>query len=146
MKRLTGNEKGLFYYLSAPKIMNYTTKRGQEEYLSKLRSAVIDKLGQLEDLMESYRIEDQGRLEDLISAGLIYESISKDFGIGLDILFKALKDGVWYIDEDGMIKFARVVLHSQFELELMIPYRYLSFCLIIKSYGKNWALTKEELE
>lgn len=100
----------------------------------------------LEDLMESYRIENQGRLEDLISAGLVYESISKDFGIGLDILFKALKDGVWYIDEDGTIKFAEVVLHSQFELELMIPYRYSSFYLIIKSYGKTWAITKEELE
>ena len=119
------------------------------------KNAETQKLGQLEDLMKSYKIEDRGRLEDLISAGLIYESVSKDIGIGLDILFKALKDGIWvkFAGEKPYHVKAPISLKGidrageVFHFTLCYPISYNTIQeLLLKDYGKTWALTEEELE
>lgn len=117
----------------------------------KFAGEAIVKLGQLEDLMESYKIEDQGRLEDLISAGLVYERISKDIGIGLDILFKALKNGVYCKDEYGgeekeFHDVRGIEENGLSVISNICKYPECDWTEYFKDYGKTWALTKGELE
>ena len=104
-----------FDYLS-PSIEYFNDKNGK----TAIKGNAIDKLGQLED------IEDE-------------------LGIGLSILFKALKDGIWVKTKNGISKHHTIHLHKWQQLKLCLfyhPYSHLS----IKDYGKTWALTKEELE
>ena len=88
-----------------------------------------------------------GRLED----------IEEELGIPLEVLFKALKDGIWFKNKNGklrnvdkihlnsllfwMEKFAVDCLPEE-EIEEGFNYIHLHF----KDYGKTWSLTKEELE
>ena len=128
-KRLTENEKG-FYSLVAPELMNFITKRGQEEYLSKLRSAVIDKLGQLED----------------------FEEKLGNFGIPLSIPLKALFDGIYVVNEEGEIEWEPVAAIDQTMVILGFlgtvenGVRKGTYGYGYEDYGISWALTKEELE
>ena len=87
-----------------------------------------------------------------------YRKIGEELGIDLISLFKALKDGIWtnqeqwYGDEkQGKIRFFQVrllleenaigcIYNSMWKGEEVIRTLY------FKDYGKNWALTKEELE
>ena len=119
-KRLTENEKGS-YSLVAPEIMNFITRRGQEEYLSKLRSAVIDKLGKLEDLEEA-------------------------LGIDLVTLFEALKQGrIWIKKKDQIISSCNYGLCLP-GIGYYLICKDNGYWLPVKDYGRTWALTKEELE
>lgn len=79
---------------------------------------IINKLGQLEDIEE-------------------------ELGIDLITLFKALKDGLYYRDEDyGIIKNRCTVgIDTQFIFE-----EETNLILKIKDYGKTWSLAKKELE
>lgn len=93
----------------------------------------IDKLGQIEDNEE-------------------------ELGISLDILFKALKNGVYYDSGNKIIKFHRGhgleyinfnVGNKRINLMYINPYgneHYCEMALDLSDYGKTWALTKEELE
>lgn len=78
---------------------------------------------------------------------LKYEAIEQEIGIPLEVLFKALKDGV-YIKE-RYIKpndFGLIYNNEYGWLFSIKTYMYDSLYIIIKDYGKTWALTREELE
>ena len=127
-KRLTKNEKG-FYSLVAPELTNFITRSGQEEYLSKLRSAVIDKLGPLED----------------------FEEKLGNFGISLLIPLKALFDGIYVINEKGEIEWKPVVAIDRNMVVLDFigtvenGVRKGKYGYGYENYGISWALTEEEL-
>ena len=92
-------------------------------------------------------IQKLGKLEDL----------EQELGIPLEVLFKALKEGIWFKNKNGklrnvdkihlnsllfwMDKFAVDCLPEE-EIEEGFNYIQLHF----KDYGKTWALTREELE
>ena len=87
----------------------------------------------------------------------IYDELTQELGIPLEVLFKALKDGIWFKNKNGKLrnvdkihlnsllfwmgKFAVDCLPEE-EIEEGFNYIQLHF----KDYGKTWSLTKEELE
>lgn len=94
-----------------------------EEDTSAFTKKIIDKLGKLEDIEEN-------------------------IGISLEILFKAMENGIYYVSRTSQkeILFAKSVI-TNFE-----KYKG-NYCLYIgneiaiyfKDYGKTWALTKNEI-
>ena len=92
------------------------------------------------------------------------EDIEQELGIPLEVLFKALKDGIytnWKLDVDkelkGLFKFNCLKLRyadyeKLFYLEdIYHPYGDrncgdIGIYVFLKDYGKTWALTRDELE
>ena len=82
------------------------------------------------------------------------EDIEEDLGIDLVTLFKALKKGIWFKRDDGLIVTRTITYIGRFGLTYIgdslgnddgdYPnvFNYYPY----KDYGKTWALTKEELE
>lgn len=125
---------------------------------------ILQKLGQLEDLMEKYNIK---TLEQVESAFIGFVSdyteegrnhigellkLEDELGIDLVTLFKALKNGIWVkfypLDyyEKETIKFAgKFYFGATFDFDKPI-FRFYQREYKLKDYGKTWALTKEELE
>lgn len=74
-----------------------------------------------------------GRLED----------IEDELGVSLVTLFNGLKHGIYYRDNNGVIRFVNKLRLNYMNATLLIDrhtYRYTI------DYGVTWALTKEELE
>lgn len=79
------------------------------------------------------------------------EDIEQELGIPLEVLFKALKEGVWMKSlnyKDKTISYHKqCVLNHQFkEWILWIGEYENTFMRELKDYGKTWALNSEELE
>lgn len=83
------------------------------------------------------------------------EDIEEELGIPLEVLFKALKDGVYAKFEEGKILKADIKLyyscHNEFKIRVVCleigqyEVEWEDY-LFVKNYGKTWALTMEELE
>ena len=131
---------------------------------------IVDKLGQLEDILEKYEIDDLNVLDQVLENqrflsnrdystlpredfdGLFerlnqYEDIEEELGIDLITLFKALKNGIWIYDTNGIEMFT-----GHFQNGLVFNYcsypsiQYVDRLFYLKDYGKTWALTMEELK
>ena len=84
------------------------------------------------------------------------EDLEEELGIPLEVLFKALKNGVYAKFEEGKILETNIKLYYSCDNEFKIRVvcleigQYEDFewedYLFVKNYGKTWALTKEELE
>lgn len=79
-------------------------------------------------------------------------NIEEEIGIDLTVLFSALKNGVWYFDEQGQLLHDYVWLVNNY-INAGVPDK-LSFSfktflsgkiLLFAGYGKEWALTEERL-
>ena len=74
------------------------------------------------------------------------EDVEEELGIDLITFFKALKNGVWIYDTNGIKMFT-----GHFQNGLVFNYcsqpsiQYGDRLFYINDYGKTWALTKEEL-
>lgn len=80
---------------------------------------------------------------------LKYEAIEQEIGIPLEVLFKALKDGVYrfyeeFEDEPPYIYYAQIDVVCCEEDKLLFVCG--NDIYYLKDYGKTWALTREELE
>lgn len=78
------------------------------------------------------------------------EDIEQELGIPLEVLFKALKDGIYRLyeefeDEPPYIYFSMVELGYDENKEEYYLLRSGWDMYFLKDYGKAWALTKEEL-
>lgn len=85
--------------------------------------------------------KDLDRLEE-------YRKIEKEFGIDLITLFKALI-GIWVKSTNGDVYYVGspyLCFSENEKRELEFQFRVGDTWYKIKDYGKNWALTKEELE
>ena len=120
----------------------------------------IDKLGQLEDLMDKYNFSSVEQMDEYIRLCNEYlashGAIEKELGIDIITLFKALKNGYYYKSIKGKILFSQNsgLVPYQNELELDHKFKLLSEAILkpkncifvcVRDYGKTWALTKEEL-
>ena len=74
------------------------------------------------------------------------EDIEEELGIDLTTLFKALKNGIYYIDEHIQIKIIFSDDNRLYITNNAIMVYATKTWLEFKDYGKTWALTKEELE
>lgn len=104
--------------------------------------------------MISYRLKDEElstKLDSIHKLGQL-EDIEKEIGIDLTVLFSALKNGVWYFDEQGQLVHDYVWLVNNY-INAGVPDK-LSFSfktflsgkiLLFAGYGKEWALTEERL-
>ena len=74
------------------------------------------------------------------------EDIEEELGISLEVLFKALKDGIYYDYDGDIIDFSYATLfNDEDDCEWYLTTDSATF-VELKNYGKTWALTKEELE
>ena len=78
-------------------------------------------------------------------------NIEEELDIDLTILFNALKNGVYYFDEQGQLIYSNVWLtdnhvstgvHDKLSYSFKTPYHE---TLLFEDYGKTWALSEEEL-
>ena len=78
-------------------------------------------------------------------------NIEEEIGIDLTVLFEALKNGVYYFDEEGQLIYSYVWLtdnhvttgvHDKLSYSFKTPYHE---TLLFEDYGKTWALSEEEL-
>lgn len=122
-------------------------------YLNEPIKSIVTKLGQLEDILEKYNLDNANDLDIEIRANrdkvYKYESIGKKLGIDLITLFKAYKNGFYVKGEEGKqyISFECSTNSIAFKFKEMFygnkwSYEYVK----LYDYGKTWALTREELE
>lgn len=81
------------------------------------------------------------------------EDIEEELGIELEVLFSALKNGIYYFASDGQLTHDYVWLeddHVCTGQQNKLSFSFLTYStrqtLLFENYGKTWALTKEELE
>ena len=78
-------------------------------------------------------------------------NIEEELGIDLTILFNALKNGVYYFDEQGQLIYSNVWLtdnHVSTGVHDKLSYSFKTpdhETLLFEDYGKTWALSEEEL-
>ena len=129
----------------------------------KYAGQAIIKLGQLEDLLDKYKISDINELDLILNAyfsavskitpKLMHDlkelkDIEEELGIDLVTLLKALKNGIYVRNKDNYIEYYNNVNIGLIGIEI-ICVDFLS-CKIEQvckydMYGKTWALTREEL-
>lgn len=80
------------------------------------------------------------------------ENIEEEICIDLTVLFKALKNGVYYFDEQGQLIHDYVWLVDNYvavgtpdKLSLSFKTSHSGQILLFEDYGKTWALYKQEL-
>lgn len=111
-----------------------------------------------ERLNKSLALEDIEVVIDFINK---YLKIEEELGTSLDILFKAMKDGFYYIENgtheikfsgnykelDNSHSLANYIWVNNGNFEFLIRQPHFGLTQRdFKDYGKTWALTKEELE
>ena len=79
-------------------------------------------------------------------------NIEKEIGIDLTVVFSALKNGVWYFDEQGQLLHDYVWLVNNYVgtgVPDKLSFSFKTFLsgkiLLFAGYGKEWALTEERL-
>lgn len=80
------------------------------------------------------------------------ENVEEEIGIDLTVLFKALKNGVYYFNEQGQLIHDYVWLVNDYVAEGVPDKLSFSFktyhsrqVLLFEDYGKTWALYKQQL-
>lgn len=80
------------------------------------------------------------------------ENVEEEIGIDLTVLFTALKNGVYYFDEQGQLIHDYVWLVNDYIAEGVpdkLSFSFQTFhsrqVLLFKDYGKTWALYKQQL-
>ena len=108
-----------------------------------------DKKGNL-TRVDYIEIKNKGLAEEKLC---LLEDIEDEIGIDLTILFKAMKNGVYYFNGQGQLIHDYVWLINNYistGVPDKISFSFMTFSekliLVFKDYGKTWALTKEELE
>ena len=79
-------------------------------------------------------------------------NIEEEIGIDLTVVFSALKNGVWYFDEQGQLLHDYVWLVNNYVgtgVPNKLSFSFKTFLsgkiLLFAGYGKEWALTEERL-
>ena len=79
-------------------------------------------------------------------------NIEEEIGLDLTIIFSALKNGVWYFDEQGQLLHDYVWLVNNYVgtgVPDKLSFSFKTFLsgkiLLFAGYGKEWALTEERL-
>ena len=79
-------------------------------------------------------------------------NIEREIGIDLTVVFSALKNGVWYFDEQGQLLHDYVWLVNNYVAAGVpdkLSFSFKTFLsgkiLLFAGYGKEWALTEERL-
>ena len=73
----------------------------------------VNKLGKIEDLLNSYNVKDLDELGKLLEMATTYEELSKQIGCQLEILFKLAKQRFFYYEENK-----ELYLINCFDIEL----------------------------
>ena len=79
-------------------------------------------------------------------------NIEEEIGLDLTVVFSALKNGVWYFDEQGQLVHDYVWLVNNYVAAGVpdkLSFSFKTFLsgkiLLFAGYGKEWALTEERL-
>ena len=92
----------------------------------------------------TYRISNAEKESKALTKLGQLEDIEEELGIDLNTLFKALKNGVYMLTKHFNIVYCKCpkIVHYKNGWRLLVHGANLS----LTTYGKTWALTKEELE
>ena len=104
-----------------------------------------------DESMFPYKLKDEElstELDSLHKLGQL-EDIEEEIGIDLITLFKALKNGIYWKDDNGKfyyfnLKDSVLDFNEKMIVDNPIDDVY-GETFLLKEYGKTWALTKEEL-
>ena len=104
-----------------------------------------------DESMFPYKLKDKElstELDSLHKLGQL-EDIEEEIGIELITLFKALKNGIYWKDDNGKfyyfnLKGSVLDFNEKMIVDNPIDDVY-GEIFLLKEYGKTWALTKEEL-
>lgn len=149
---------------------------GEYDYVDELDNLdpIVNKLGQLEDVLEKYDMDNIKKLSVHLELLRELTNIKNELGIDLVTLFKANKNGFYY-KKDNKIEFCRWCIRVNDKLVETLPcyavkettlqscyygdveelkpvedahYWSWKTCVSVslKDYGKTWALTEEELK
>ena len=104
--------------------------------------------------MIPYRLKDEElstKLDSIHKLGEL-EDIEEELGIELEVIFSALKNGVYYFDEQGQLIHEYVWLVNHYVTAGVPEKIYFSFktflenqTLLFADYGKTWAVNKKVL-
>jgi hypothetical protein len=92
-------------------------------------------------------------LQELVDKETKYQSLEEELGIDLITLFKALKDGIYFVENDFETNNKEVNFTKRPRLYYSDDFKCLCFEMLLgvwrvklKDYGKTWALSRYELE
>ena len=128
-------------YRYTKKSTDYKYKRNPNESFDDC----LEKLGQLEDVLEKYDMDNIKKLSVHLELLREFTNIKNELGIDLLILFKVLRSGIHIID-DGYPYNDRVDLIYSSGNPCGFKGKVSDHCVFFKDYGKTWSLTKEELK
>lgn len=104
--------------------------------------------------MIPYRLKDEElstKLDSIHKLGEL-EDIEEELSIELDVIFSALKHGVYYFDEQGQLIHDYVYLTSNFMdvgVHEKLSFSFLTYStrqtLLFEDYGKTWSVNKKVL-
>ena len=102
--------------------------------------------------MIPYRLKDEElstKLDSIHKLGEL-EDIEEELGIELEVIFSALKNGVYYLTPDGQLTHEYVWLVNHYVTAGVPEKIYFSFktflenkTLLFADYGKTWAVNKK---
>ena len=106
---------------------------------------IIDKLGQLEDILEEYDMDNLVKLRFHLDLLRELTELKNELGIDLITLFRAFSC-IWYKKGNELKMSCHIALidWTIYVLEESMTIGE-GVSLQLKDYGKTWALTKEEL-
>ena len=104
--------------------------------------------------MIPYRLKDEElstKLDSIHKLGIL-EDIEEELGIELEVIFSALKNGVYYFNEQGQLIHDYVWLINNY-VSVGVPdkisFSFITFSerliLLFEDYGKTWSVNKKVL-
>ena len=122
-----------------------------------LLQSAYDKLGKLEDLLQSYNIKDLEELNKLLEMVKTCKEFSKQLGFPLPLLKKVLDNGIWVKDKDRFYHLDTLEINVKIEDDgFVIEELYFEdldcvmdttgFKVYSKDYKKTWFLKEDKSE
>ena len=103
-------------------------------YQTTLNNAVVNRLNDIANKLEKQEKENSK-----------YKQLEEQLGCPLDVVFKALTNGVYYEDVANCMKYMVVDLHLNLEGEYVLYFDDEEY-LLTKNYKKTWWLMKNKEE
>lgn len=115
------------------------------------------KLGKLEDLLQSYNIKDLEELDRLLEMATTCKELSKQLGFPLPLLKKVLNNGIWVKDKDRFYHLDTLEINVKIEDDgFVIEELYFEdldcvmdttgFKVYSQDYKKTWWLKEDRSE
>ena len=114
------------------------------DYYTDNKQALKDLIGDLQD-GNGISVMAQEDVESELDYASKCHNLEEQLGCPLDVVVKALQNGVYYEDVANCMKYMVVDLHCNLEGDFVLYFDD-EECLLVRNYKKTWFLKKDKSE